>query len=1218
LELVVIKGTFNESTARFDSFDFPKNTVRLDNQRFEKVLNELGLVSRVPQKSRSTYQRVPDYRVNTSAINDLVKSITDALKVRLEQYNVRGDIYATKDKLMNLIWTMENTPYYDGFVTYIKSLLGVENKRQVVVNGVKAYEWQDLGEIERLEQYLSRAPQQFVLNGTLRTPTYLRGKTYEDQMSFIQSAYNTIAIWEKLVSPVLTANDFANIIGADGTPLFTAKEAQENADKFNQLTSHVKLKIKDLKNKLAIVYEDLTMQKLAEYAGNPEIKGLLSDILPDGTTKSESQKNEDLKKLHQIFFGPQFDSNWLQKVTIAAHHSNIPLLSLFIKRFDFELGRARHEAYEFNRNLTEIIKQVKAEGHSIMQLFETDSMGKRTGRFIQRDDNIEWVTEYLARKKAYLKGLKELAELEKPNKDDFSSDIEFDKAFENYKEKKADIVLNSITPYNKFMWETVELSGAGQQIYDSFTQFEDENGVRRRSLPQYIKYPTWKSAYRLEAYTTNGIQDNPLFGFKIKPKEKLISEYKKYSHKANPKFVQQIPPGSALEQLYEQIEKLTHVSLTYYTLRDETLVNLGYVPAIYQDQTDIDKAIATIRGVPTQVKKLLSKDITEKLRDLVNPKEEIIPVSVDELGNVINMVPFYYLGNSGIEIDTTKIPNTDDDFVTALYKYAEAAHEHRAKVTLEPEALLTIHHFKQMQLRKGPINRRGVVFVNKKTNQPLYTTGDASNAMSQFSNWFAVNFYREMSAKNQDKVAVKVSAALQNYMSYVTLAFNFTSATTDTLGGHLTRLVEATGNRYLKKAYLAGGLRATAEVVFAGEYNNDGMWKPKSKTKLGALLKQYKVVEDTLEKSPTQGGMLKNQKYGRFIGALNKNLLFVAENVGEFLTQGSLLYAMLRSTPVKNSKGEEITLWDAYSLQDGYLVLEKGVTDLKGNPIRTDPNAISNFELAIERRTIALNQKMQGNYRDETRVLAQRYWFGSLLMQFRKYLVPLWVERYGSRGHLLYGSDIFYDEFSEEYDRGRAFAFREMMMELLQKIKGKNDRYVQDILLGKFGKTPEMVELNQRDMRKNWAELGVILSLTMLSVFAHSQFDIEEKRKMSWFGRLLVNMGLRLTDELTAHLSAFYPMVPDNYGRPSYGFIPQANRMLNDPFAAQSVVDRAVKLTSTLIQGAIDPSTLTYRGGPYRGENKLYVQLGRLVPVWNQVIKAEYLEQTSSYYLKHN
>jgi hypothetical protein len=189
---------------------------------------------------------------------------------------------------------------------------------------------------------------------------------------------------------------------------------------------------------------------------------------------------------------------------------------------------------------------------------------------------------------------------------------------------------------------------------------------------------------------------------------------------------------------------------------------------------------------------------------------------------------------------------------------------------------------------------------------------------------------------------------------------------------------------------------------------------------------------------------------------------------------------------------------------------------------------------------------------------------------------------------------------------------------LLKKKKGKNDRYVQDILLGKFGKTPEMVELNQRDMRKNWAELGVILSLTMLSVFAHSQFDIEEKRKMSWFGRLLVNMGLRLTDELTAHLSAFYPMVPDNYGRPSYGFIPQANRMLNDPFAAQSVVDRAVKLTSTLIQGAIDPSTLTYRGGPYRGENKLYVQLGRLVPVWNQVIKAEYLEQTSSYYLKHN
>ena len=114
--------------------------------------------------------------------------------------------------------------------------------------------------------------------------------------------------------------------------------------------------------------------------------------------------------------------------------------------------------------------------------------------------------------------------------------------------------------------------------------------------------------------------------------------------------------------------------------------------------------------------------------------------------------------------------------------------------------------------------------------------------------------------------------------------------------------------------------------------------------------------------------------------------LYVLQSGGEYINQGAVMLAALIRKKVKVN-GEEVSLWDAYEVKDGELVLKDGME-----------TAINEDTMFVAGEAIKkMNKEIHGDYDPLNPMLAKKQVYGRVGMLFRSWMPQMIKQRFGAR-----------------------------------------------------------------------------------------------------------------------------------------------------------------------------------------------------------------------------
>lgn len=335
--------------------------------------------------------------------------------------------------------------------------------------------------------------------------------------------------------------------------------------------------------------------------------------------------------------------------------------------------------------------------------------------------------------------------------------------------------------------------------------------------------------------------------------------------------------------------------------------------------------------------------------------------------------------------------------------------------------------------------------------------------------------------------------------------------------------------------------------------------EPVNKSLIGQLVDIY---------DPMQGNY--TDRYGRRVTqSMWKKLWstdtwFFLQNQGEHAIQVQTMLAMLKRTKVKqivDGQVKEIPLIEAYEKgADGIIKLKPGIK-LEG--LVSDNGLVS---LDVQNTLHALNKRMHGVYNSFDKVAIEKYWWGKLIMMYRKFLVPGLKKRFKSFGIDQELGNVTEGHFNTFF-RIATTQTRDMFKQL-----------------SPFGES-NLTDLEKKNLTKAATEMGVMLStgLLILLLKALSEGADDEDKK-------LYSYGLLMTMRLNSDMSAF--LIP---GDPRFLFLPNlvsTFRSLKYPSASQTVIEKFIRLL-----GQFTDMTAVYErktGAFEKGDSKLVAKILKL------------------------
>jgi hypothetical protein len=409
-----------------------------------------------------------------------------------------------------------------------------------------------------------------------------------------------------------------------------------------------------------------------------------------------------------------------------------------------------------------------------------------------------------------------------------------------------------------------------------------------------------------------------------------------------------------------------------------------------------------------------------------------------------------------------------------------------------------------------------------------------------------------------------ITDSLIGYTQLKAMAFNVFNAVTNFSFGITGNMIEGAGgnNFTLKNAIKSFGNMVAATVPGT-----------ESNKKVTFLMKYFDVL---VESNEIKYGRIKSVQ-DKYSQGLTSDKLFIMQKAGEFLAQGQTMGATLRSTEIKDLKGNKKSVWDAFIVDDkGNTKWDtvnfgpnpyESITDEQGNVIASDDK----FKLQSKLRDVIMD--VHGNYDPNSPQLFKRTWYGRLLGQFRLN----WM----AQGIHIRFSDKYFHERSGKFKRGRyntiwgkdGFMYNEDGVLDLQRLK-TNLKWLVGI------NPAEMSDLDKANIRKVFAELAMISSMFILGLTLKSltlEEDDEEKQVITFF----INQSYRLNRDLTFYLN------PNSFKEVTKEVVPAIR-------TATDFID-LLPATYYLIMGKDE-----VKSGVFKGQSKLFYKTKKAFPVIKQ------------------
>ena len=308
----------------------------------------------------------------------------------------------------------------------------------------------------------------------------------------------------------------------------------------------------------------------------------------------------------------------------------------------------------------------------------------------------------------------------------------------------------------------------------------------------------------------------------------------------------------------------------------------------------------------------------------------------------------------------------------------------------------------------------------------------------------------------------------------------------------------------------------------------------------------------------------------------------------------------------KEDTKEERTKFENHPSFRESLILKNGVATLKPD------SGLTNDDIAAFRnKVISVNHQIHGIYDKIGANQLQQSWWGTLLMQFHKHLVPGFQKRFGYRlGHF----DGIYNETRESISKGTYVSLGEFIaMPFKKYYELNNDNELQAIrtlqgiakgyadfvgnLTTYYNILPEYDKANIRRCLGEW--IGIVKAVALFVAGKLMLDDDDDSTQVA-------DYILYSADRLMSETIQYTP----------WGMINEGQKLYSQPVAAFSIAQDTLRLLgaccSYIVTGNSDD--LYYSSGSYSGENKLAVNFFKQVPLVNQIRKHERLGANNSYY----
>lgn len=333
---------------------------------------------------------------------------------------------------------------------------------------------------------------------------------------------------------------------------------------------------------------------------------------------------------------------------------------------------------------------------------------------------------------------------------------------------------------------------------------------------------------------------------------------------------------------------------------------------------------------------------------------------------------------------------------------------------------------------------------------------------------------------------------------------------------------------------------------------------------------------------------------------------FKADIITDFLRSVPKEIRKEFKTTYKEDTKEEQKKFENHPSFRESLILKNGVATLKPD------SGLTNEDIAAFRnKVISVNHQIHGIYDKIGANQLQQSWWGALLMQFHKHLVPGYQKRFGYRlGHF----DGIYNEARESISKGTYVSLGEFIIMPFKKYYELNNsnelqavRTLQGIAKGYadfvanlttyYNILPEYDKANIRRCLGEW--IGITKAIALFVVGKLMLDDDDDSTQVA-------DYILYSADRLMSETIQYTP----------WGLANEGKKLYSQPVAALSIASDNLKLLeaccSYIITG--NPDDLYYDSGTYSGENKLKVNIMKQISLVNQIIKHQRLGANNSYY----
>jgi hypothetical protein len=539
-----------------------------------------------------------------------------------------------------------------------------------------------------------------------------------------------------------------------------------------------------------------------------------------------------------------------------------------------------------------------------------------------------------------------------------------------------------------------------------------------------------------------------------------------------------------------------------------------------------------------------------------------------EAGEVIRSIPIHFTKRG---IDDRAMDNKDisKDIVASVLQFSQMANKYTMFKTIQAEVEFMDQTIAKREVPE--ITPAGTKKIDKIANifgLTDYVKSDTARVNKRLQEFINMTYYGMQEKPNIQTIfgheidTNKLLNFLGKWTGFTTLALNFLSAVNNVILGNFYMFQESVARQNFgdMKLNLAEGkaiyYKATAKMM-------GDIGKIEGLSKETQLIRKYDALQGSFR--DISGDFVTGSKMKKL---WQGSTLFFMNHLGEHEMQASSMFAAMAGKKVKTASGEEIRLFDAYSLDD------------KGNlALREDVEWSDKDVFEFQNKLHATNKSLHGNYNDFDKTVMQKYTIGRLVLMFRKFMSPGVRRRFG---RLSIDNEL--SELHEGFFVTTVRLMRNDLVELKNWLTFKENT---------------LTEHEKANLKKTIAEIGMwITTMAMFAVAAGFLGDDDD----SWAGAMVLYEIKRLQTEL-----GFY-------------FNPaETLKIIKSPAATTTTVQRIIRLMDQLVHSTYDQEYTHYQTsghGHKKGDSKVWDATKNLIPAIQGLERSQHPEEAIKYFNK--